>query len=360
MQRRRLQKKRRQRLQADTVLAIYAAPDAEFPMGFDFEQLDQQDAAASATAPATAPATAATAAKDIKAEDEQQQLFKWLLVELNETKAKSKAEKQALAEQHRQEIQRLTLGMDRRNETLNEEFQQLQLRFDEKNKRLAEQERLKEQERQTDQMKTPKKGLDPIWNEFFENRSWQIDPKTPAEGRAQEINTVPVTPTYAIGVTIAIIKALDIWIDDDEVNGGNVSERGVVDGHIVADWGVRVRNRIRERAQNRKTPKEQDVPNNSGDQNSQSPMSMIDQFVNSPESSPERNVGDFNNVRLHSSGDGDDGDDGDVDDNPDTRIPDRQRPRGYGDEDRSKEFRLVNPRNIIINIYIYIYIYIHW
>ena len=81
-------------------------------------------------------------------------------------------------------------------------------------------------------------------------------------------------------------------------------------------------------------------------------MSIVEKNILSPDSdsSPERDVGDINNLRFQNPG-GQEPNDND-DDDPDPTTQNRQRPRGYGEEDRGKEFRLVNPRNTIIVTFI--------
>ena len=66
--------------------------------------------------------------------------------------------------EHRQQIQRLTLGLDTRNEAQNQQLQQLKQRLEDHTKRLTEQE---QQIEQTEQMKTPKKSLAPLLGEVL-------------------------------------------------------------------------------------------------------------------------------------------------------------------------------------------------
>ena len=162
--------------------------------------------------------------------------------------------------------------------------------------------------------------MDPIWERFHDNESWNVEPKTPTHARAPEVATAlaNTTPTYAIGATTTINKAIDIWIDDNTVNGGNISERNVVDGYIVADWGARVRNRLAERRKSNKTTKNQDVVIGGNGPSNYTPMSIIERNILSPDtdSSPERDVGDLNNLRFQNPGGQEPNDNDDDDDDP--------------------------------------------
>ena len=257
--------------------------------------------------------------------------------------------KQAQMEQEKQQLQRSILGMDTRDDHNNEQLRQYRQRFDEKNKRIQD------QDKQIEQIKTPREKLDPIWEQSHDKSSWNIDLKIPTDELVQEaITALVTTPTYAIGATTIIMKAIDTWIDDNTINGGNISERNLVDGHIVADWGVRARNKSAERNKNNRTTKSQDVANSSNEQNNYTLMSMIEKNILSPDSdsTPERDVGDLNDLRFQNHGGQDPDDDDDDDNDPDPRAQDRRCPKGYGEEDVGKQFRRVNPRNIIIITFI--------
>ena len=183
-----------------------------------------------------------------------------------------------------------------------------------------------------------------------------MGPKTPTTKNAQQIITIPNAPAYAIGATIVIIKAIDIWIDDYEVHGGVISERNVIDGHIVADWGVRVRNRMTERSKSDKNLHCKDASSSSNGPNNQTYIDIIRNNIHSPSSgsSPERDMGDLNNLRpqIPDNGDNNDLDDGDDHNDSDSRAPDRRHPRSPCEEDKNKEFRLVNPKDIVIEVFI--------
>ena len=86
------------------------------------------------------------------------------------------------------------------------------------------------------------------------------------------------------------------------------------------------------------------------------PISKVRRMLQTPDSdsSPERQIDDINNLRLQTPNyGGDDHDDDDPNDDPghttDVQI-NRRRNRG-GDDEYSKEYRLVNHRNIIINTF---------
>ena len=80
-------------------------------------------------------------------------------------------------------------------------------------------------------MKTPRKNLDPIWQKSHDNSSWNMDPKAPIHNRVQEATTTvqATTPSYAIGATTTINKAIDTWIEDHKAHGGHIADRHVAD-----------------------------------------------------------------------------------------------------------------------------------
>ena len=241
-------------------LAIYKAPEEESPRSaeaFDWARMDLQDqeAAAAAAAAATAAKSTSPSSRD---GGEQQQLFKILLAEVKDLKQPFDKK-----EQENRLLQRSVLGVDARDDHNHEQFRQLQLRLEEQNEKILE------QDKQIEQMKTPRKNLDPIWQQFHDNHSWNMDLQNPMHNRVQEAITMHTsTPTYAIGATTNISKAIDTRIDVYTANGGIISKRNVVDGHIVGDWGARVRNRVAERNKHNKTANGQDVVNGSIGRNS--------------------------------------------------------------------------------------------
>ena len=320
--------------QMTNTLAIYKAPEENFPASaetFDWDQMDERDRAAAerATAEAAAAATAAASANSGDSGD-----YKQLMAEIKDLKQKNQQ-----LQQRNQQLQRSQLGMDARNDHNNEQLRRLQRQLDEQNRQIQE------QDKQIQQTKTPRKNLYENWHKFYDNNSWNMGPKTHIPDRVQEATNIvqATTPSYAIRAIIIINKAIDTWIDDYMINGGTIIERNVVDNRIVADWGVRVRNRLAERNKSNKT-----VIGGQG-RNNHTPMSIIEKDVLSPDpdSSPERDIGDLNGLRFQNPGGQEPPDDDDDGDDPDYRAPDRRHNRGYGEEDRGKEFRLVNPRNII-------------
>ena len=215
------------------------------PLGFDFARLDEQDP---------------------QGEEQQQQLFKQLLAELKDLKLQMRVQQRELEDKqreledkqrqqedrHRQQLQRLSMGMGTRDQRKNMELQQLKDRLDEKN--LLAQQQAKQLEQTTTVHKTIKPDEGPIWKRYHDRHSWQTDTKTIVTEGLQQTNTISETPMYVIGVIAIILKAIDQWIDDYELHGGTISERNVVHSHIIADWGVRVRQRIKERSTNTQQP----------------------------------------------------------------------------------------------------------
>ena len=214
------------------------ASEAAFPLGFDFGRLEAQD--------------------------NGQQLFKQLLDELKDMQAQMRAQQQNFERQFAQQedrynqreayIQRLELGMDTRDQKKNEDIQQLRQQLQTKQAILDSQaqileEILNNQDRRTDciehQETTDRTDKDRMREKFEAgDDSWQQALK-PDDQRKP--NDSLATPMYAIGTTTIINKAIDTWIKDYKAHGGIVSYRNVVDGQIIADWGVRVRRRLMEK-----------------------------------------------------------------------------------------------------------------
>ena len=82
----------------------------------------------------------------------------------------------------------------------------------------------------------------------------------------------------------------------------------MVDGRIVADWGARVRRRVRDRDGDDKSNGNSNLANNDINNNYLTPVDRMKRVVYSPtsDSSPERQTGYINNLRAQTNSDGGD------------------------------------------------------
>ena len=293
-------------------------------------------------------------------QQQQQQSFPQLMSELRELRQQLKEQQQTFnaqleqqKQQHAQYIQRLQLGMDERDQRKNDELQQLKTKLDDRQATIDQQRRRTEQAEAQNRQRKPE--VDPYKEKSKRGEDdWQLGYKPPDERTKHDNPPAPDTPKYAIGTTTDIAKAIDYFIDDYELHGGSISERNVVASQIVPDWGARVRRRLIERG----VKNGGGLPSNVGyNGKGAGYLTPIRRLLQSPESdsSPDRDTGYINNIRRNSPNGGDD-DLEDNDNNGDPRdVEDnlgRRHQREYADDEHSKEFRLVNPRNITITTFI--------
>ena len=212
---------------------------------------------------------------------------------------------------------------------------------------------------------------DLVWEQSVQNNdSWQQDLQPPGRLQItqdhQMINiTIQNIPIYVMAADEEIAKAIDVCVDDYIINGGNVADRDVVNGRVVAGWGVRAHMKCKEEGVNITDVLSIATTTNSitkgkgtGDGYKTS-IHTVNILLCTPsdESSLERDIGGINNLQWqtpNSNGD----DDPDDEDNvmPEDRHTEdgdsyRQQNRNVGDGDKSKEISLVNSKNITITTF---------
>ena len=309
--------------------------------------------------------------REEEASQQQGQVF------LKEFKAQEKKFEENMAKLQNDytiQLQRIQVGMDTKDQEKNKEIWELrqevkkyQTRVLEQNKLIEEitehnsrEKTLKKEKNQDDKDQT---DID----DFYEldkrsgNGTWK-------DGYNKLTNKVPNTSPAAASYSMAtprhtIGELVDAWIDDYLQHGGIISEHNIdTNGNIIHNWGKLVRNRlkelgIRDEDNTRKKIDFNQLVSLTSDDNTnvlKTPASKTRREAPSPStdgSSGGQSVGGLNNLSLRPSG----GDDDDPDDSHDSGIQDNKsfsnKRRGLYDDDDGKEFRLVNPRNIVINTF---------
>ena len=202
-------------------------PDATTPLGYNYSLLDEQDQA--------------------------QQHFLQLLAELRTLKQQVREQQQA--NQNLQlklvndntTLQKLQVGVETRDQMKNEEIRRLQQQLEKQKTTIDDKDKqLQQLNEQTGRTK------DPMWEQSkVYNDSWQQDlQRTGRLQVAQDHDKMDIAlqtiPVYAMAADMDIAKAIDICVDDYIANGGNIADRNVVNGRVVADWGIRVRIKLEE------------------------------------------------------------------------------------------------------------------
>lgn len=146
-------------------------------------------------------------------------------------------------------------------------------------------------------------------------------------------------PIYAIGAHEQIAKAIDQWIEDCQLHGGIIADRNCVDGHIVADWGVRVIQGMARIGLDGYGVREGNGGGGRRGDNYPTPADKIRRAILFPESdsSPEREAGDINNLKNQIANHDDDDDPGDDigSNGPGPRIPSGRRARDGSNDDKA-------------------------
>ena len=306
-------------LVATTTMAIYNQPEVDSFLGFDFERFEMQD------------------------EQQQHSLYRQLLADMKEMKQQLRQQQQHFAQQevtHKSELQRLQGGKDTKNEKYQGELQQLKQRLNETQKFIDEKD--KELEQAEARARMDKRGADPLWERSERgDEDWKTETQTTRQTHALQDHTTAHIFSYATVVFETVVAVIDQWIDDRKLHGGIIADRNCVEGHIVADWGVRVRQRFADR----------DAEQSSNYLIFANKVTKRFQFPVS-DSSPERDAGVIMDLRSQNHSNDDD-DFGDIGDGSGTgpRAPDRRRGRDSNFEDRAKEFQSVNFRNMTISIF---------
>ena len=317
------------------------SPDAATPLGYNYDMLDEQEGA--------------------------QKQFPQLLAEIKNLRQQVSEQRhnnvqlQRQCESNSTAIQKMQLGMNIRDQAHNNGIRRLK-------QELAQRQTTTDSGRQqlTEQGSSSK---DPVWEQSLQhNDHWQSELHRTGRMPVPERQPQAIILVYAMAAITEIAKAIDECVDDYGINGGTIADRNVINGHLVVDWGVRMRIRLDERGITIKDKGINAINNKIGTTTMENGKSNVDGYkiplnaekrllyTPSQESSHERDIGDFNNLHWHSLNDGDDGDEPGGDYNDDSNgarhTEDdnnyQSRHRAGGDNDRAKEFSFVNPRNITI------------
>ena len=225
--------------------------------------------------------------------DRDQQSYPQLMAECRELRQQLKEQKvefHKIIDEEKQKyhyLQRAQLGLETREQKRDEQFANLQQLVAIKQGTIDEQNMLLQALEEPTTTKRPTNyDKDLIWEMDNEKKGpWHngrssTNIVTTADIQKEDIGNG--TPTYAMAANTTLASAIDNWIDDYIAHGGNVSDRNIVDKQIVADWGIRVRQRMHERVVTIKDSNNDKVSNKIGGKECQTLIGKIRRIFNSP------------------------------------------------------------------------------